>query len=445
MIRDSVLARNRMQLLGLVYLLVVALLVLLSVQIYRKAMPWQHTVHVSLSTSTPGLELHPQSDVKLQGVRVGEVRSIESDGTAAVLDIALDPDQVDLIPRNVDAAIVPKTLFGEKFVDLHAPENPSKQRIGQGDRIEQSTTSVELDQLFTHLEPVLETLKPEQLSTTLSSLADALQGRGAELGQTIDLLHTYLTGFNPQLDTVTHDIQALAKTADLYTANAPALLRTLSNGTVISRDLLVPREQSFGAFLDTTMSTANTASAVLRQNAGEIVTLAGQARPVAQLLDEYSSEFPCLIHAFTVENNVIDQAAGGIGPFVNLSAELVTRRAPYRDGPDSPRNPASDANNANLPAPIRSWAPHCAVLPERFADAATTPAPPAAPNPAPSQSAPSRPPAPVQPGAVVTGAARQRMADLLAAHLLGVPEQQAPAVGGLLLTPLLSDGTVSVP
>ncbi len=43
------------------------------------------------------------------------------------------PDQADMIPANVTARIVPKTLFGEKYVALQVPRNPSSRRAsGRG-------------------------------------------------------------------------------------------------------------------------------------------------------------------------------------------------------------------------------------------------------------------------------------------------------------------------
>lgn len=44
-----------------------------------------------------------------------------------MLDV--DPRYVNLIPANVVATIEAATLFGNKYVSLSAPENPSRQPI----------------------------------------------------------------------------------------------------------------------------------------------------------------------------------------------------------------------------------------------------------------------------------------------------------------------------
>ncbi|MGH3366286.1 MAG: MlaD family protein, partial [Nocardioidaceae bacterium] len=60
-------------------------------------------VPVTLHTSKIGLQMEPLADVKIRGVLVGEVRELRSDGTGAVLELALDPERVGAIPENVSA------------------------------------------------------------------------------------------------------------------------------------------------------------------------------------------------------------------------------------------------------------------------------------------------------------------------------------------------------
>lgn len=50
---------------------------------------------------------------------------MRADGTKATLDIALKPEHVAHIPSDVHARLLPKTLFGEKYVDLVAPRGSS--------------------------------------------------------------------------------------------------------------------------------------------------------------------------------------------------------------------------------------------------------------------------------------------------------------------------------
>ncbi len=448
--------RHSKPILGVTYLLVIAALLLASVQTYRKAMPWQDSVAITLTTTTPGLELNPLSDVKLQGARVGEVRKITSDGEKAVVHLALDPDKLDLIPANVDARILPKTLFGEKYVDLLLPGAPSDERIGEGDVIRQSRTSVEIGALFGRLVPILRALEPEKVSVVLNSLAQAVDGRGRKIAATAVQLEELLRRVDPHLDTLTHDFRQLARTADIYADSAPELLRVLGNSAAISRDLLIPKERQFAAFLDTVIGTATISTDVLRENTRNLVTLSGRARPVLRLLDEYAAVLPCTLDTLHVLDNVATHATGARGAFINLRVDLVTKREPYRNPADLP-NRDNDANVNNLHPYIPSWKPHCPQLPAELYD--VKPAKPftfsgpqaVPPSPAerPAQDrAQRRAQAPAgrseQSPDVALQEAREALARALAADALGRPADQVPGYAGLLMAPLLADGQVGV-
>ncbi|MFL6156930.1 MAG: MCE family protein [Marmoricola sp.] len=427
-------------LLGVAALVVVALLISFSIAVYNKALPWQSAATVTLRTSVPGLELNPQSDVKIQGKRVGEVRRITTRGTVATVVIALDKSALKLIPRNVDAAIVPKTLFGEKYVDLRPPTHPSAARISAGDVIKQSTTSVEIGALFARLVPVLEAIRPDELSAVLGSLAQALDGRGQQFADTLNQLTAFLHGVDPRLDTLTTDLRKLATTSDVYAKSAPDLMRVLDASSSISTGLLVPHEKQFAAALQSAIGLSTTSTKVLAENTRHLITLSGRSRDVLALLDEYSSALPCFLEALHRGDILVNQTTGALGPYANLTIDTVTHQKPYTYPDDLPSNPKSDANNANLPVSVPSWKPHCAEF-----SSTTLKLTNALPY---SQELPS----PVGGRPVVNAAtandavvadARRAMAQSLAAQLMG--PGKVPDYASLLIAPMLADGQVPVP
>jgi phospholipid/cholesterol/gamma-HCH transport system substrate-binding protein len=78
---------------GVVFLVVLALLVWLSIAIYNKQ--FTPVVSVLLETDSAGNEMHPHAEVKVRGVVVGEVRQISSTGDGARLELAIQPDMVN--------------------------------------------------------------------------------------------------------------------------------------------------------------------------------------------------------------------------------------------------------------------------------------------------------------------------------------------------------------
>src|SRR3954465_15584678 len=212
------------------------------------------TVHVARA----GLQLLPGSDVKTRGVIVGSVDSITSDGNGATLRLRLNPAKARELPTNVTVRMLPKTLFGEKYVDLVLPAQPAPTHLRSGAviAVDQTRTTLEIDQALDDLLPLLRTVPPVQLNHTLTALATALSGRGNELGQTIEQLDGYLHSFNPQLPQLAHDMTALDGVSHTYATAAQPLLRILGNLTVTSNTVISQRQQ-LSAFLDDVTAAAS--------------------------------------------------------------------------------------------------------------------------------------------------------------------------------------------
>ncbi len=438
-------------LLGLAYIGVVALLVATSIAAYQKELPWQATERVTIVTSTPGLELNPHSDVKFQGVRVGEVEGITSDGAEATIELAIDPDRLEIIPANVDAAIVPKTLFGEKYVDLRPRPDSSSDSLAAGAVIQQSRTSVEIGALYSRLVPLLRTIKPAELSATLSNLARALDGRGEQIAGTLNRVQRLLGELDPHLATLVHDLRQGAEVTDLYDRESAALLAVLDNSAAISADLLVPREKSFSAFLDVLTVTTDKLDDVLAENAATLVQLSGRQRPVLALLEEYSSMLPCFVDALALADRAAVNAGPARGPYANLGIDMIVHQRPYTYPEDLPGRAGNDANDHVLPDWAPTWKPHCPeaapwLLEIGFPEPGSQPGQGTAqtwePDETPAQT-PDRTWSRRDRDAALDEA-RLGLARAIAAQRLGVAQDQVPSYAVLLAAPLLADGEVAV-
>ncbi len=103
-----------------------------------------------------------RADVKVRGVIVGQVNKAESEGEGATLTLGIKPDEIDSIPKNVTAALVPKTLFGEKYVELNIPKDASSSSLEAGDKIEQTELPIEVERVLNDLYPLLRTVQPAE-------------------------------------------------------------------------------------------------------------------------------------------------------------------------------------------------------------------------------------------------------------------------------------------
>src|SRR5262245_47582052 len=97
--------------LGVAFLVLLVLFGWLTYAIFNKS--FARYDDVTLRSSKIGLQLPARADVKIRGVRVGEVLETRpADNGGVDIRLGLFPSQVHIIPANVSARIVPKTLFG---------------------------------------------------------------------------------------------------------------------------------------------------------------------------------------------------------------------------------------------------------------------------------------------------------------------------------------------
>ena len=87
---------------------------------------------VTLQTSRAGLQLPKHADVKMRGVIVGEVLDAIRRRRCRRWTWRLSRARWESIPSNVTARILPKTLFGEKYVELEIPVDASSRPIAAG-------------------------------------------------------------------------------------------------------------------------------------------------------------------------------------------------------------------------------------------------------------------------------------------------------------------------
>jgi phospholipid/cholesterol/gamma-HCH transport system substrate-binding protein len=320
--------RVHYRLYGLAFLVVVALALALTVALYQKT--FQNVVHVKVRTDRAGLQLLNRSDVKVRGLIVGEVRGTKATSDGAEIDLAIDAGKAKLVPANSQARLLPKTLFGEKYVDLETPAQPGPP-IRQGQIIQQDRTqaAVEVDKVLDDVLPVLQAVQPAKLNATLNALATALQGRGDQLGRNLALADDLLKKINPKLPTLMYDIRGLADVSDIYNAAAPDLLRTLRNLNVTSQTI-VDKKTTIESLIPAVTEVSDKSSRFVGDNTNKIIGVNIASRSGLELAATYSPELPCVFQALMKFKPRVESAVGGRNPMVNLTVEIVKPRPAYK-------------------------------------------------------------------------------------------------------------------
>lgn len=282
------------KILGIGFLVMVLFFIWLTFAFFNKT--FVSTDDVTLKTSKAGSQLPQAADVKLRGMIVGEVTDQKVTDDGVELTLGLDPDLIDEIPAGVTAQILPKTLFGEKYIALIPPAVTSTESLKAGDVITKADVPIELEEVLNNLYGLLEAVEPAELSTTLTAVSTALEGRGEQLGDTLVQLNSYLTEINPEIPQAVDDLIALGDVSDVYAAALPDLARVLEN-TVVTGGTIVEKDAQLTSFLASTTTLANTLTTFFATSGQDLVDLNANGRRGLYQAGRYSVTFPCFFNA----------------------------------------------------------------------------------------------------------------------------------------------------
>jgi phospholipid/cholesterol/gamma-HCH transport system substrate-binding protein len=253
---------------------------------------------VTLQASKTGLQLPDRADVKLRGVIVGEVLDGRSTADGVTLTLGLYPSKRQVVPADVTAQIIPKTLFGEKYVALQTSSStgtsPVTQAIQPGDRIEEAEVGFEVERLLNDIYPFLRTVQPAELNYMLTAMAAALEGRGTAIGENFATLNDYLERTNPQIPALVEDLRMLARTSDVYREAVPEVARLLRN-SVTSGTTFIQKEQKIQALFADVAAFSSTSKDFLEANGDNIIRLGELSARQLPVYAKYAPEYPCLL------------------------------------------------------------------------------------------------------------------------------------------------------
>ncbi|MEN3219344.1 MCE family protein [Mycolicibacterium porcinum] len=329
---------------GLATVVAIGLIFGLAVALFRGS--FTKTEPITLISDRAGLVMNPDAKVKMRGVQVGTVSSIEqrADGKA-VLHLAMNPAQLRLIPGNVQADIASTTVFGAKYVQLVAPENPSAEKLRPGQTLQGDHVTVEMNTVFQQLTNVLNKIDPAKLNETLGALSSAFSGRGEAMGQSLTDFDAVLKKIEPSLPNLTGDIESMAAVSRAYGDAAPDLLKTVDITNRLS-DSIVAEQQNLDNFLVSSIGLADAGNDVIGGNRQALSTTLNLLAPTTDLLNEYAPGIECGLKGMLYLYHQPPQMEPGV--VVNVAFTLGIERYRYPQ---------------NLPKVAAKGGPHCMGLP----------------------------------------------------------------------------------
>ncbi|MFI6998215.1 MCE family protein [Nocardia sp. NPDC050175] len=152
--------------------------------------------------------LFANSDVRLHGVAVGKVRTVELRGNHA--NVTFTVQKKYPVFGGGTFAIRFESLTGQRYLDVRQPADPGA-RLATGSHIgtDHTIPSFDITTLFNGLQPVLAQLTPEDLNLLATSLLAVVDGTATSLGPAlgaIDKLSSYVTDRQAMISTLVHNL-----------------------------------------------------------------------------------------------------------------------------------------------------------------------------------------------------------------------------------------------
>jgi phospholipid/cholesterol/gamma-HCH transport system substrate-binding protein len=329
---------------GLVTVLAIVTVVAIAISLFQGG--FAAPVQITVVSQRAGLVMNPDAKVKLLGVQVGRVASIESVANGqAVIHLEMEASQLAEIPANVGVNIASTTVFGAKSVDLVPPADPSPQRLKPGQVLDAGRVTVEFNTIFQQLTAVLSKIQPEKLNATLGAISSALDGRGEKFGQALSELDRLLGDLDPSLDNLSHDIAVSSPVLTAYADAAPELLATVANATRISQTI-VDEQNNLDALLISAIGLGDIGNDVIGSNRQPLTDVLHLLVPTTLLTNRYNEALTCMLSGFQRLAAEPPLQVPGVAVSIGFMLGLERYRYP-----------------ANLPKVAASGGPQCLGLP----------------------------------------------------------------------------------
>ncbi|WP_051387947.1 MCE family protein [Saccharopolyspora rectivirgula] len=277
--------------------------------------------------------------VQYRGVRVGEVIEVETSPRGSRLAIRVESRHLSSIPAQARARLLPKTLFGDQYIDLAVPAGGNRgAKLSPGAHLPPDT-SVQTQQLYSvylRLYELLDSMEPAKLQTALSALAEAVHGRGDRLRQVLDQASELAETSRPALDALGQDLATISTTATELGSASPELLAALDNTMSLTESIAADRAE-LSRLLTSGLELTEQAEAFLDQNAQRVIKLVRATEPFSEIIADHPGSISAAkasLEAFADSGN----RAFATG-FFKIRASL-TLDQPYPYHPeDCPRYP----------------------------------------------------------------------------------------------------------
>ena len=203
--------------------------------------------------------LKPGDAVRVAGVRVGQVSSVEAAGREVAAKLVIDKG-IEL-SADTTAAVVVETLLGQKYVRLDTGEDWSSP-LEDGAVIKNGKTPTEVLDLQNIGTPLLEETDAEAMNATLEHLAAITDGKREQVAEIIDGLNGLTAEVNQRKVETSRLLESAGTLTSTLAERDAELASAVENLNVVVAGLAERRAELVKLLQETRFAAAATASLV---------------------------------------------------------------------------------------------------------------------------------------------------------------------------------------
>ena len=219
---------------------------------------------------TKTVSLYRSADVRVLGLKVGTVASVQTKGDQVQVKLSIDNGAV--LPAGLRATIVPQSLLGARYVQLYPAWVDGQPRLNPGSAdqqtigVDRTSVPAEPNEALSALKRLLDTLDPNATGRLITNLNDDLRGNGQNINAAV------------------HALSALTNTL----ADKDQQLGTLIDNLGQFTSVLETRETQLGQVMDLFAQTTSLLSAERSTIASLITNLARASTNALDLVNSHA-------------------------------------------------------------------------------------------------------------------------------------------------------------
>ncbi|RJQ67155.1 MCE family protein [Pseudonocardiaceae bacterium YIM PH 21723] len=271
------------------------------------------------------------SAVQYKGVVVGNVIGVKSDPENQRVTMSIKGSEAEQISQSVKARILPRTLFGDTYIDLVGDTGSGGSRL-DSDTVLAADTSQETFQFydaFNRLSTLLTAIEPAQLTAALTAVAGALKGNGEKIGKTIDGFGRLTEYWEPKVDSTLDLTTPVATLTERVAQASPDLMGTFRNAVNLSHTMVEKKESIKGLFAGS-VNLTGMGNAVVLDNKDRVIHLVKYGKPATDALAAHPDGLPGVADGIMAWFNSWGAFLGNKGKDGNADADFTaSRMLPY--------------------------------------------------------------------------------------------------------------------